>query len=191
MATTKAHYKLTNDMRAENFEQIKTENEKFVWTDKPNFLPFMASLIPIFIFAIIWGSFDFFFFIKPMLLDKEHSSSVDTFTIAFFGFHLIPVWIALISLFYQPLNHKKTFYALTDQRILIRSGVIGTDYKSYSLKSISDLNVNVGILDNANNTGTISFCTGHFDSNGKAEKGKLIGIQKPYEIFKLIQQTIN
>lgn len=178
-------------IEVKNFEQIKAENEIFVWTDKPDLLPFMTNLIPLFIFATIWGSIDFFVFIKPMLIENEHSSSVDNFAIPFFVLHLAPVWIAVISLFYKPLSHKKTFYALTNQRILIRDGVIGTDFRTYSLKNISDLEVNIGLFDKTNNTGTISFCTGHFDSKGKAEKVNLIGIQKPYEIFKLIQQTMS
>ena len=88
-------------IEVKNFEQIKAENEIFVWTDKPDFLPFMTSLIPLFIFAAIWGSIDFFIFIKPMLIENEHSSSVDNFAIPFFALHLAPVWIAVISLFYK------------------------------------------------------------------------------------------
>ena len=53
----------------------------------------------------------------------------------------------------------KTIYAVTDKRILIRTGYIGVDYKSLDFKMLGAISVNVGLVDKMirRNTGSISF----------------------------------
>lgn len=54
---------------------------------------------------------------------------------------------------------KKTVYAVTNKRIIIRTGFIGVDFKSLDFKMLGAIQVNVNLWDKLlrRNTGTISF----------------------------------
>ncbi len=54
---------------------------------------------------------------------------------------------------------KKTVYAVTNKRIIIRTGYIGVDFKSLDFKMLGAIQVNVNLWDKLlrRNTGTISF----------------------------------
>ena len=87
----------------------------------------------------------------------------------------------------------KVNYYVTDLRVYIESGIIGSDIQNIEYREISKLNVNVGILGKLFNRGTISLTPDKSYSDGDSNytvKGiRLIGIENPYELYKLIKNN--
>ena len=57
------------------------------------------------------------------------------------------------------VSHKNIFYAVTNKRVIIRSGIFGIDFKSMDLNDINAVETYVSVLDKIakKNTGTINF----------------------------------
>ncbi len=89
---------------------------------------------------------------------------------------------------------KKTVYAVTDKRIIIRTGYIGVDFKSLNYNMLGAITVNVGLWDKIlrRNTGTISF--GSMSSpltNQGGAKFIFTYIVDPYQTNKEISSIID
>lgn len=92
-------------------------------------------------------------------------------------------------------------YAITNKRVLIKSGLIGTDFMSLYFTQIRSANVNVGLVDKIFSVGTISIDTGKVEtvqsgSGNNQSTGtrtafdRLSHIDKPYEVYKYFQSTL-
>jgi uncharacterized membrane protein YdbT with pleckstrin-like domain len=92
-------------------------------------------------------------------------------------------------------------YIITDKRVLVRSGLIGTDFNSVYLTQVKTANVNVNLIDKIFSVGTINIDTGKVetiktgDSHGSESRiqtayDKLIHIEKPYEVYKYFQTAL-
>ena len=89
---------------------------------------------------------------------------------------------------------NKTVYAVTNKRVLIRTGYIGVDYKSLDYSMVGAFTVNVNWIDKLlrKNTGSLSF--GSMASpmtNGTVAKFNFTYIDNPYEIYKEIKELID
>lgn len=115
-------------------------------------------------------------------------------------FSLIPILIFVIvadAFIIMPIKRFiesfKVNYYVTDLRVYIESGIIGSDIQNIEYREISKLNVNVGILGKLFNRGTISLTPDKSYSDGDSNytvKGiRLIGIENPYELYKLIKNN--
>ncbi|EKB53780.1 PH domain-containing protein [Falseniella ignava] len=87
----------------------------------------------------------------------------------------------------------KVKYYVTDLRVYIESGIIGTDIQSLEYKEISKLNVNVNLLGKLLHRGTVSLTPDRSYSDGDGSYTisgiKLIGIENPYEIYNMIKKN--
>lgn len=107
---------------------------------------------------------------------------------------LISIVIALFSVPFISLWYKKTVYAVTNKRILIRTGLIGVDYKSLDFTMLGAMTVNVSWADKLlkKNTGMISF--GSMASpmmNSIGTTFVFSYLNNPYETYKEIKKIIN
>ncbi|HEV8233654.1 MAG TPA: PH domain-containing protein, partial [Gemmatimonadaceae bacterium] len=85
-----------------------------------------------------------------------------------------------------------TYYAVTPKRLMLRSGFWGTDFASFDLSQIANLEVTVNPIENAHGVGTIRFYSNSITSNGgRTVLGRFIGISNPYEVYKLIRQAVD
>lgn len=86
------------------------------------------------------------------------------------------------------LFYKHTFYVVTNQRIIIRTGIIGVDFKSLELKSIGASDVYVSLLDKilCKNTGSIRFGSASSPMTN-ANSYAFAHIKNPYELYKQIR----
>ncbi len=110
------------------------------------------------------------------------------FLIAGISFAILLVIMVVLVFVFHYLNYKKTFYAYTDKRILIRHGIIGVDYKALDRKFIGATTVNVSLLDKMvkKNTGTITF--GSMASPiGQAQVYKFQNIVNPYDVCRRVK----
>ena len=92
------------------------------------------------------------------------------------------------------VSYKKTFFAVTNKRIIIRSGFIGADFRSLELSSIASVDVRVDFLDKLAkpNTGTVYFGSNASPINGnnQVRPYAFVHINNPYEAYKEIKQII-
>lgn len=100
----------------------------------------------------------------------------------------LPVFI------FTKIYYNKLYYAYSNKRIIIRTGIIGVDYKSLDLSMIGAVNVYVSLLDKlvGKNTGSITFGSMASPiSAGNASSYKFANVNNPYELYKEIKNVID
>lgn len=168
---------------ANAIEDILEENEKILWRSKPKKSSYVASafcrMLPI---AIVWLIFDgaFLGFMFGVGVPKE----VLWIIIPFFAFHLLPVWIWIASTVKAAAEVKNIEYVFTGKRIIVRSGVIGIDYKYIYYDKIEGVNVRVGLIDRICKVGDI-----YVTAAGSAVV--LYDQEGPYQLSTKLQKIAN
>lgn len=84
---------------------------------------------------------------------------------------------------------------VTDQRILIQSGVLGLDTRFVDLNMVQEVSVSVGFLDKFFGTGTLTFKTASSGFSGGYPTNYLFGssfmaLKNPYEVQQLLDDTL-
>jgi len=164
------------------FENVRDKDETIYWVGKPNAFCFMFSGIPFLVIGCLWGCFDLFFLVHA------HGSQMG-FVIPFLMLHAFHFWGSLLYMVWLWLAHNRTFYAYSNRRLMIRTGAIGTDIKTFDYDGISNLEVTVGPIEGMLGVGSIRFNTGRMDSKGNSIPSYFRGIPQPYEVFKKIKST--
>lgn len=123
--------------------------------------------------------------IKPSK-SRYWKSLVFPFAIPLFWPHFILLMV--FTLFSFPFlyarGYKNTYYAYTNKRLIVRSGVIGIDYKSLGYKDVTASSVNVGILDKGSKTGSIAY-------RSPTTSIQFNHVEHPYELMKEIKEYMN
>ena len=110
---------------------------------------------------------------------------------------VVPSVVAIIAfgfnLWFTCLYHKNTYYAYTNKRLIICTGIFGVDYKSLDIKNIGASDVYVSLIDKflKKNTGSLRFGSNSSPINGS--KDNIYGfshIVEPYETYKEIKSFI-
>lgn len=170
---------------SEFFDLVKDKDEKILKTYRPNktrawwtFILTTLLLLIVFSFPIVAG----------FLAVEEGGFGVALPAIITLALVVILYVIMLV------LWLNKTIYAVTNKRILIRTGYIGVDYKSLDYTLLGALTVNVNFLDKLlrKNTGSISF--GSMASpmvSNTASKFSFSYIKDPYVEYKEIKEIID
>ncbi len=165
------------------FDKILDHNEEIIWTGRPNPTVFYLSGLPGLIFGLLWGSFDYFGFIRHM------TSKEAGFMIPFFMLHLFPLWLGVGNMFRLFFVLKNTEYAITNRRLLIRGGFWGISFKSVDYDRIEETDVTVNPIEKILNVGSIKFFSGARTSRGSNLYDRFVGIPDPYDVYKKIKQT--
>lgn len=167
------------------FDSVKDDDEKILWTGKPTFIPYLASGIlaglGIFVFVGIY-----YLMTKNV---KNEDGSTGNFQI---WFAALPVLFFLWELFRRLFSFRNTSYAYSNKRVMMRTGFIGTDFKSIDYDKISDIEVTVNFIERTFNVGTIKFFSGRTEtSDGRTDKlyDSWEAIENPYEVFKKVKQV--
>lgn len=88
-------------------------------------------------------------------------------------------------------------FILTDRRLLIKTGLIGADFRSVYFTEVRSADVRVDLIDKIFNIGTISVNIGSIVTNnpeGKSDKAgciKLAHLDGPYYAYQKFQETLN
>ena len=178
-------YFYDNAMQKNSIEDVVAPNEKVLWQGQPNaksyVLAAMFKMLPI---ALIWLIFDgtFIFFIANGIANGNVPRAILGFIIPFFLLHLTPVWIWIGNTVKATKEVKNLKYAITDKRIIIRSGVIGIDFKFINYYEIDSVNVKVGVIDRI-------FKVGDIYVNSSVNSGVLWDIEEPYKIGNALQKV--
>jgi membrane protein YdbS with pleckstrin-like domain len=168
------------------FDSIKDDDEEILWVSKPIFIPYFfhgwKELLGI-LFVAIW-LFGWFYsgndnhFLPPIFI---------------WGFAIISLLSSAYHFLERLLSFSNTAYGFTNKRVIIRTGFIGTDFKSIDYDKISDIEVNVNIIERIFNVGTIRFFSGRTITDRNNATAKLydawFSIENPYQVFKMVKQT--
>jgi len=168
------------------FESIKDDNEEILWSGKPKFIPFIFT-------GIIGGIFTIGIVLVWIFIAGNWSSNVDNSSSTYLLlFGLIPLILGLFTFFKKIFSFSTTAYSYSDKRVMMRSGFIGTDFKTIDYDKISDIEVTVSLVEKMYNVGTIKFFSGRTQTD-EANTTKLYdswcAIENPYEVFKMVKQT--
>jgi len=168
------------------FESIKDDNEVILWTGKPKFIPFIFT-------GILGGIFTIAFAVVWLLTARDFGSNIDSNSTNYFWlFGLIPLLAGLFAFLIKVFSFSNTSYSYSDKRVMMRSGFIGTDFKTIDYDKISDIEVTVSVVEKIYNVGTIRFFSGRTQTDeGNTTKlyDSWSAIENPYEVFKMVKQT--
>lgn len=165
------------------FQAVKDSDENILWTGRPALVPFLATGLPLLVIGLIWGSIDYFGFIRNM------KGIPAGFGIPFFALHLFPFWGGILNMVRLFLVFGNTRYAYSNKRMMMRSGFWGTDFKAIDYDRISDIEVNVNPIENMYNVGTVRAFSGRTTSRGGRIYDQFIAISNPYDVFKRIKEV--
>jgi len=167
-----------------DFQSVTEPGEEILWRGKPVFWPFVLHAVPFLAFGAAWGAFDY------ALLSKAFFAApgeLDLFLLTFALVHGFPAWGSLLYAVYLVLVHKKTVYAYSNRRLLMRSGVIGTSFKSIDYDSIQELDVTVGVFERLFGVGTVRAYAGRNTAKGARLYDQFLSIAEPYAVYRAIK----
>lgn len=170
-------------------EKIIDDNENILWRGKPNAFLYIVGKPSIYLIALIWGIFDFFF----ISIFFREFSLMHGFFIILFIIHLFPVWFAILMPIYRILNYGTIEYAITDKRVYISQGIFGRDVNNYEHRELTNLKVDVNFMENLKGLGTIILMYngegGNSSYSFKTDADKFISIKDPYDVYKLLKKV--
>lgn len=175
----------------QEFDAVKDNDETIYWVGQPLLIPFLATGIPFLIFGILWGAFDYFFFLQASMFGGF--GPMGGFITIFILFHMFPFYGSILNMLRLILVHKNTRYAYTSKRLMFRTGFFGIDFKAVDYDKIQNIEVNVNPLEKIFNVGSVQVFTGEFsrsnDHGTRAIYNVFRAIENPYEVFKAIKQV--
>ena len=167
-----------------NIEDVIGSDEQILWSGKPKKRAFLINaftkMLPI---ALIWLLFDGAFIGLMIGTMDEIPASVKIFMAVFFLFHLMPVCIWLSNVLTANRQHENLEYAFTNKRIIIKSGIIGIDFKNIYYSEIDSVNLRVGLVDRIEKVGDI-----YIKSIGGANV--LYDLENPYTLTEKLQKIV-
>lgn len=167
-------------------EEIIGKDEQILWRGKPNRKAYIfSSIFSMFPFALIWLLFDSVFIVAMFVSDafSQMPSGAIIGIIIFFAFHLTPVWIWIGNIITASRGYKNLEYVFTNKRIIIRSGIIGIDFKNIYYSEIQSVNLKVGLIDKMLKVGDIYI-------KSKNSSQVLFDISDPYFITQKLQEIV-
>lgn len=178
-------YFMDNSLQKNSIDDVVKSDEKVLWRDKPNATSYvLANMLKMLPIALIWLIFDgtFIFFMAVGMSSGEIPLSILWFIVPFFLLHLTPVWLWIGKTVKAAREVRNIEYAITDKRIIIRSGMIGIDFKFINYTEIDSVNVKVGLIDKI-------FRVGDIYINSSVNSGVLWDIVDPYKIGNALQRV--
>ncbi len=176
----------TETAPATEIKDIINKGEQILWQGKPKKNAYiLSSIFTMFPIGIIWLLFDGGF-ITIMITTgafKQMPIGAIIGIIAFFAFHLMPVWIWFGHIITASRSYKNLEYAFTNKRIIIKSGIIGIDFKNIYYSEIESVNLKVGLFDKFFKVGDI-----YIKSNEQSQV--LFDIDDPYFITQKLQEIV-
>jgi hypothetical protein len=168
------------------FDSVKDNDEEILWTGKPKFIPYIFSGLGAGLFTLAFG---IVWMLTTINFKSDDGSSASPF---FWLFGLLPLLQGLYVFLNRLLSFSNTAYGYSNKRVMMRTGFIGTDFKTIDYDKISDIEVTVNVIERMYNVGSIRFFSGRTQTD-EGNTTKLYdvwsAIENPYEVFKMVKQT--
>ncbi len=141
------------DNIADIFRAELLPGERIIWTGQPKqgfmLRPGDAIMIP---FSLIWGGFAFVWEGAVLLGSFKEGPVLILPVIWGIPFVLIGLYLIIGRFFVDMQQRKRTCYALTDERVLVMSGLFNRSARSVNIRNLSE----VGLSLKADGRGTIT-----------------------------------
>src|SRR5262245_2058283 len=162
------------------FKPIKLPNETIYWAGRPHFFPFVAQGIPFLFFGGVWVALWYRFL-------RWSFSSVRLVPLILSLIFLWPSWSSVRNMVRLLLRYRRTVYAVTDKRVLIRDGSISIEYVSIEFSRIIEVRVSQNALEASLGLGTLSiYVSGSLKDGTNHET--LRAIQDPHEVCRKLTE---
>lgn len=187
-------------MKKEMFENILQKDEEIIWVEGVNKCAFKIknSIKYICIFAFIGFFVAQFVTIAASFANfgnaSEPSSVLKYWPITWLIVFIIGI---VISIILTTLEADNTYFAVTNKRIIKRSGVFNINFIHYSLKNIGTVNVQGGIFDsrgeNASATLFITVKDFHTNTDGNTRPMRLSidSLNNAYKCYNLLSEKVD
>lgn len=169
------------------FQAIKDDDERFIWLGKPQLNSFIANKLVkgIIGLVLIVAVFAFNHYVTI-----EDGGSL-TFVYAILALIFVPTAIKYL---FNAFSYQNIVYGFSDKRVMMRGGLIGTDFKMIDYDKIIDIEVSLNPVDRLFDTGTIKIHSGRNEVDDEGNKTKLfddwLHVEKPYELIKSIKKVM-
>ena len=173
-------------------ENIISREEKIIWEGTPNKFLYIIGPVYVYLIAVIWFLFDWNF-LKLFMTPDNYAGDAGgfqarfhTFFIVFILVHLAPVWYAILGPIFRIFIVSRIKYIITNRKIYIVSGILGTDILSVDLENSGEASISVNPVENVFGVGSIRLSRHHFISSrnsGRYNKYTLKHIKEPYEVY--------
>ena len=172
------------------FERVLDDDEKIIKVFKPNKTKLYMSHMLVITISLFLGAL--VGVLAILFPGSEEAEPVWYIVFPIGGFVLLTLGNWLLTYLY----YKNVYYAYSNKRIIIRSGIFGVDFKSLDMSMIGAVNVYVSLIDKIvrKNTGSISFGSTASPiaySQSSAAAYKFNHIEMPYENCKEIKSFID
>ncbi len=165
------------------FNHLLEENEKIVIQTKPKFGTY---LVRVFIMLIFMAVPIVCFYINELTKD---------IAIIYVIFMLILIFlIGCVGW----LKYKSYLYCITDKKVIIRSGIIGRDFRVLALESITTIDIKIGLSDKlcGNKTASLVFLNASNSTFRSSEnetgynKNAFLHIENANAVYKQVKELI-
>jgi hypothetical protein len=166
------------------FDSVIDDDEEVIWTARPKLLPYIITGLGLGVGAVIFVGI----YYGVTMNVKNEDGTTGNFS---WFFAALPLGFFLYEFFKKLFSYSNTRYAYTNKRVMMRTGFIGTDFKSIDYDKISDMEVTVNFIERIFDVGTIKFFSGRTETNdGTTTKlyDHWEAIPNPYEVFKRVKQ---
>lgn len=179
------NYFKNDKMQNNKIEDLINDGEQLLWRGKPKKSAFiLSSIFSMLPLALIWLIFDGGFIATLFIFGEELPVYAIIILSLFFIIHLTPVWIWLANVVSANRKHKNIEYAFTNERIIIRSGVIGIDIINIYYNDITSVSLKVSWIDKLLKVGDIYI-------SSKSHSQVLYDITDTYFITNKLQKVVN
>lgn len=188
----------------EMFKEILDRDEEIIKVFKPNKKRFVNIKIA---FTVPWFVIFTLIFMIPAILaltgvipmvDDYGVDGALPFGIFFLVFGIFNLIFLVFTVIWINVTYRKTFYAYSNKRVIVRQGFIGVDFLTLDMKDISTVLVNVGLLDKIikPNTGTVRFGSsatpiGTANNNKSGFGIGFLSIDDAYVTYREIKEVID
>lgn len=173
-------FKTEDPMKQNRVEDIVSPDEDILQRLKPNKkVLILESIFKGLPFVLLWAAFDFTFIF--IFFSTGLPLEMLGFIIPFFILHLMPLWIYIANIVKTFGGLKNIEYVFTDKRIIIRSGIVGIDFKTIFYTDVEGINVKVGLFDRL-------FKVGDLYIKAFNQSAVLQNIEKPYFFLNKLQK---
>ena len=180
----KDYFNVEESIKQNKVEDILGDGEEVLVSLKPNRKVYILESIfkglPI---VLLWGGIDAFALYMIISTGAFVESGMIWFIVLFFALHLIPVWMYIARIVKVVAGYKNISYTFTDKRVIVRSGIIGIDFKYQYYSDIASVNVKVGIFDRL-------FKVGDVHIQGNTQHIVVEDINAPYIYADKIQKIV-
>lgn len=166
-----------------DLQKVLAPGEQVLWEGKPQFWPFIFSVIPLVIATIIF---------VPIFFASESSqgSGIDQ------GLNNLLIVGLILMLgpgyfIYKILVYRFVSYVITDKRTIIQDGVIGRDFESIEHDAVVSTAVSVGLIDKllGKNSGTVNIIhAGSPRIKGTPRPSGLVSVTDPYAVYQIFNK---